>query len=39
LLNVESFKSFQLQRDASDLEGLPQIEMMKIVAGSKDIFS
>jgi hypothetical protein len=39
LLSVESFKSFQLQRDASGLEALPQIEMMNVVAGSRDIFN
>jgi len=38
LLQVPSFLSFQKQRDESGLENLPQIEVMKVVASSHDIF-
>ena len=38
LLQVPSFLSFQKQRDDSGLEGSPQIEVMKMVASSHDLF-
>ena len=39
LLQTPSFVSFQKQRDDSDLESQPQIEFMKIVASSEEIFN
>ena len=39
LLEVPSFKSFQEQRDVSGLEVSPQIDIMKAVGSSHDIFS
>ncbi|GHC60564.1 hypothetical protein [Ulvibacter litoralis] len=38
MLQVPSFLSFQKQRDESSLEGLPEIEVMEVVASSYDIF-
>jgi hypothetical protein len=38
LLEVRSFLSFQKQRDDSGLESKPQIEVMHLVASSRDIF-
>jgi hypothetical protein len=38
LLAVESFKSFQKQRDDNGLEKKPQIEVMKMIGSSKDKF-
>ena len=37
LLQVPSFLSFQKQRDDSGLEGLPEIEAMKLVASSQEL--
>jgi hypothetical protein len=34
LLNVDSFKSFQAERDASGLEGIPDIQVLKVVDSS-----
>lgn len=39
LLNIENFKSFQQQRDESGLEATPEIEVMKLIASSHDLFS
>jgi len=39
LLDIPSFKSFQEQRDASGLEGSPEIVIMKSVVSSHDIFN
>lgn len=39
LLQVPTFLSFQKQRDDSGLEGLPKIEVMKVVASSQEIFN
>lgn len=39
VLAIESFKSFQQQRDESGLEGPHKVEMMKLVASSFDIFN
>jgi predicted helicase len=39
LLDVPSFKLFQQQRDRSGLESAPQIEAMKVVAASHEVFS
>ncbi|WP_315821297.1 hypothetical protein [Paraflavitalea speifideaquila] len=38
LLDVPSFKSFQQQRDASELEVEPQIEFLALVDASHSIF-
>ncbi|MGO1521247.1 MAG: hypothetical protein ACTHZ1_07750 [Sphingobacterium sp.] len=38
VLQTPSFISFQKQRDDSDLERLPQIEFMQLVASSSEIF-
>jgi hypothetical protein len=39
LLEVPSFKLFQEERDASGLEVSPQIDIMKAVESSHDIFN
>lgn len=39
LLQVPSFLSFQKQRDDSGLEGSPEIEVMKLVASSEELFN
>lgn len=39
LLNAESFKLFQQQRDSSGLEISPKVDVMKLVASSNDLFS
>lgn len=39
LLELNSFKSFQRQRDESGLEAPPKVEMMTLVASSHEIFS
>jgi hypothetical protein len=39
LLELESFKYFQQQRDESGLEVLPAIETLQLVASSHDIFN
>ena len=39
VLDIESFKLFQQQRDESGLEGSHNVEMMKLVASSFDIFN
>ncbi|UII31940.1 hypothetical protein LVD17_26995 [Fulvivirga ulvae] len=39
LLQVPSFLSFQKQRDDSGLEGSPEIEVMKLVACSEELFN
>lgn len=39
LLQTPSFISFQKQRDDSDLESLPQIEVMQIIASSHEILA
>lgn len=37
VLEIESFKSFQRQRDESGLGGSHRVEELKLVAGSQDI--
>ena len=39
VLDIESFKSFQRQRDESGLEGSHKIEMLKFIAASHDDFA
>jgi hypothetical protein len=39
VLAVESFRAFQLQRDESGLEGPHEVEPMKFVASSFDVFN
>lgn len=39
LLQIPSFLAFQKHRDESGLEGLPQIEVMQLVASSQDLFT
>ena len=39
LLNVESFKYFQRQRDASGLEMQPQIEVLQLTGSSHNILN
>lgn len=39
LFNLESFKSFQNERDQSGLEAEPKIELLQLVSSSFDIFN
>ena len=37
LLGIPSFRSFQQQRDNSGLEGMPQIDLLTVVAASHEL--